>query len=73
MPVLPSHVFMLLLSQTPLPGQTRAIGHVIRLRILQPYVSYEELADDAQEPAAPRNQRRAEAAPKGHGHEERFR
>lgn len=73
MPVLPSHVFMLLLPQTSLPRQTRAIGYAIRLRVLQPYVSYEELADDAQESAAPRYQRRAEAAPKGHGHEERLR
>lgn len=73
MPVLPSHVFMLLLPQTPLPGQTRAIGHAIRLRVLQPYVSYEELADDTQELAASRYQRRAQAALEGHGHEERLR
>jgi len=73
MPVLPSYVFMLLLPQTPLPGQTRAIGHAIRLRVLQPYVSYKELTDDAQESAAPWYKRRAEAAFKGYGHEERLR
>lgn len=64
---------MLLLPQTSLPGQTRAIGHALRLRVLQPYVSYQELTDDAQESAAPRHQWRAQAAPKGLGDQERSR
>lgn len=62
---------MLLLPQTSLPGQTRAIGHALRLRVLQSYVPYQELTDDAQESAASRHQRRAQAAPQGLGDQKR--
>lgn len=53
---------MLLFPEATLPRQTRAVGHAVRVRVLPPKVPDEELADHAQEPAAPRVQRHAEAA-----------
>lgn len=53
---------MLLFLETTLPRQARAVGHAVRVRVLPPEVPHQELADDAQEPAAPRLQRHAEAA-----------
>lgn len=61
-PLLPPDVLLLLLAEAALPGQARAVGHAVRVRVLPPEVPHQELADDAQEPAAPRLERHAEAA-----------
>lgn len=53
---------MLLFLETTLPRQARAVRHVVRVRVLPPEIQDEELADDAQEPAAPRIERHAQAA-----------
>lgn len=53
---------MLLFLEATLPRQARAVGHAVRVRVLPPEVQDQELADHAQEPAAPRLQRHAEAA-----------
>lgn len=53
---------MLLFLETTLPRQARAVRHAVRVRVLPPEIQDEELADHAQEPAAPRVQRHAEAA-----------
>lgn len=70
-PLLPADLQLLLLPQTALPGQARAVGHAVRLRVLPPQVQDQELADDAQEPAAPRLQRHAQAAAQDDGHQGR--
>lgn len=61
-PLLPAHLLLLLLAQAALPGQARAVGHSVRVRVLPPTVPHQELAHHAQEPAAPRLQRHAKAA-----------
>lgn len=60
--LLPQDILLLLFLETTLPRQARAVRHVVRVRVLPPEIQDEELADDAQEPAAPRLQRHAEAA-----------
>lgn len=60
--LLPQDILLLLFTETTLPRQARAVGHAVRVRVLPPEVPDQELADDAQEPAAPRLQRHAEAA-----------
>lgn len=62
MSVLPPDILLLLLSEATLPRQARAVGHAVRVRVLPPEIPHQELAHDAQEPAAPRLQRHAEAA-----------
>lgn len=71
MPVLPSQLLMLLLPEASFPGQAREIGHPLRVRVLQPQVPHQELADDAQEPPAPRLERHAEEAAEDHHDQER--
>lgn len=66
-PLLPAHLLLLLLAEAALPGQARAVGHSIRVRVLPPEVPHQELADDAQEPAAPRLLGHAEAAAEDDG------
>lgn len=53
---------MLLFLETTLPRQARAVRHAVRVRVLPPEIQDEELADDAQEPPAPRLERHAQAA-----------
>lgn len=60
--LLPQDILLLLFLETTLPRQARAVGHAVRVRVLPPEVPDQELADDAQELAAPRLQRHAEAA-----------
>lgn len=60
--LLPQDILLLLFTEATLPRQARAVGHAVRVRVLPPEVPDQELADDAQEPAAPRLQRHAEAA-----------
>lgn len=60
--ILPQDILLLLFLETTLPRQARAVRHAVRVRVLPPEVPDEELADHAQEPAAPRLQRHAEAA-----------
>lgn len=60
--LLPQDILLLLFLETTLPRQARAVRHVVRVRVLPPEIQDEELADDAQEPAAPRVERHAEAA-----------
>lgn len=69
--VLQADVQLLLLAQEALPGQARAVGHAVRVRVLPPQVQDEELADDAQEPPTSRHQRHAEAAAEDDGDQER--
>lgn len=70
-PLLPTHLQLLLLAEAPLPGQARAVGHAVRVRVLPPPLPHQELADDAQEPAASRLQRHAQASAQDLGHQER--
>lgn len=60
--VLPAHLLVLLLAEAPLPGQARAVGHAVRVRVLSPPLPHQELAHDTQESAASRLQRHAQAA-----------
>lgn len=60
--LLPQDILLLLLAEAALPRQARAVGHAVRVRVLPPEVPDQELADHAQEPAAPRLQRHAQAA-----------
>lgn len=45
--LLPQDLLMLLLSETTLPRQARAVGHAVRVRVLPPEVPHQELAHDA--------------------------
>lgn len=63
-----SHLLVLLLAEAPLPGQTRAVGHAVRLRVLPSQIPHQELADNAQEPTAPRLQWHAQASAQDFGY-----
>ncbi|KAG7188642.1 hypothetical protein KM043_008268 [Ampulex compressa] len=71
MPVLPSQLLMLLLPEASLPRQARAIGHALRVRVLQPQVPHKELTDDAQKPPASRLERQDQEAAQDLGDQER--
>lgn len=60
--LLPQDILLLLFPETTFPRQARAVRYLVRVRVLPPKVPHQELADDPQEPAAPRVQRHAEAA-----------
>lgn len=60
--LLPQDILLLLFLETTLPRQARAVGHAVRVRVLPPEVPDQELADDAQESAAPWVERHAQAA-----------
>lgn len=68
--LLPSHLLLLLLPEASLPGQARAVGHPVRLRVLQPSLSHQEQPDHPQEPPAPRLQRRPQASTEEHRDED---
>lgn len=71
MSLLPSHLQLLLLAETSLSGQARAVRYVVRVRVLSQEVQDEEFAHDAQEFAAPRLERHAQAPAQDHRHQER--
>jgi hypothetical protein len=71
--VLPAHLLVLLFAEATLPGQARAVRHAIRLRVLPPAVSHEELAHHPQESAASRLKWHAEASPENVRDQERAR
>lgn len=62
--VLPADVQLLLLAKETLPGQARAVRHVVRVRVLPAAVSDQKQSDDAQEPAAQGLGVRAQASDK---------
>jgi hypothetical protein len=72
-PLLPAHLQLLLLAQAALPGQARAVRHAVRVRVLPQALPHQELAHDAQEPAAQGLQRHAQTSAQNHGHQERAR
>lgn len=59
MSLLPSHLLLLLLAEAAFPGQTRAIGHAVRVRILPSAIPHQELSHHSQESTAPRLERHA--------------
>lgn len=71
--VLPPDLQLLLLAQTPLPGQTRTVGHTVRVRVLSQEVPYQKLTYNAQESAASGIERHAQASAQDYRHQERTR
>lgn len=71
MSLLSSHFLVLLLAEAALPGQTRAVGHSVRLRVLPSQIPHQEFADNAQESTASRLQRHAQASAEDFGHQTR--
>lgn len=60
--LLPADLLLLLFLETTFPRQARAVRHAVRVRVLPPPLPHQELAHHAQESAAPRLQRHAQAA-----------
>ena len=62
MPVLSTHVQLLLLIKATLPRPPREVQHPVHVRVLQPQLPHKEQPDHAQEPPTPKYQRHAAAA-----------
>lgn len=71
MSLLPTQFLVLLLAETTLSGQTRAIEHALRVWILQSSLSYEKFINDPQESSASWLERHAQEATENISNQER--